>query len=55
MKREAFDVEWCREKLRLFADMERVKVANQRELNELAAKYAGCPKVVPKPERKVAA
>jgi hypothetical protein len=55
VKREAFDVEWCRKNLKPFADMERVRRANERELNELAAKYAGCPKVVPKPERKVAA
>lgn len=44
MKRE-INLAWCREKLKPFADMERVKEANARELRELAAKYAGCPKV----------
>jgi hypothetical protein len=55
MKSDPINLEWCRENLKPFADMERVRRANERELNELAAKYAGCPKVAAKPEKKVAA
>jgi hypothetical protein len=52
--RPSFNVQWARENLKGFRDLEIAKLKNDREKKRLDRKFAGCVKVVPKDERKAA-